>query len=72
MPRVQFGDSGVISRHTWGIAVDINEDTNRYGDAPTQDPRLVAIMARSGFSWGGVWLVPDGMHFEYVGADQGS
>lgn len=66
-PRVQFGDTLNISRHTWGIAVDINPTTNGFGDRPTQDPRLVAIMATHGFSWGGVWMTPDGMHFEYVG-----
>ena len=33
-----------------------------------QDPRLVRIMERHGFSWGGRWpTVPDGMHFEYHG-----
>lgn len=67
-PRVQFGDTRVISRHTWGIAVDINPTTNAFGDPPTQDPRLVRIMAQHGFAWGGVWLTPDGMHFEYTGA----
>jgi len=66
-PRVQFGDARSISRHTWGIAVDINPTGNAFGDEPTQDPRLVAIMAKHGFSWGGVWMTPDGMHFEYTG-----
>lgn len=66
-PRVQFGDTRVISRHTWGIAVDINPTTNAFGDPPTQDARLVRIMSNHGFAWGGVWLTPDGMHFEYTG-----
>jgi len=66
-PRVQFGDNRVISRHTWGIAVDINPTDNAFGALPTQDERLIAIMARHGFAWGGVWLTPDGMHFEYTG-----
>lgn len=66
-PRVQFGDARSVSRHTWGIAVDINPTDNAFGAEPTQDPRLVAIMARHGFSWGGVWMTPDGMHFEYTG-----
>jgi hypothetical protein len=25
------------------------------------------IPMRWGFTWGGHWLVPDGMHFEYLG-----
>ncbi len=66
-PRVQFGDTQNISRHTWGIAVDINPSTNAFGHPPTQDSRLIQIMANHGFAWGGVWLTPDGMHFEFNG-----
>lgn len=53
-----------ISHHSWGGAVDINAAENPFGSPPTQDRRLVNIMARAGFSWGGVWFIPDGMHFE--------
>ncbi|MGZ6545120.1 MAG: M15 family metallopeptidase [Actinomycetota bacterium] len=56
-----------ISHHAWGIAIDVNADTNRFGTPPDQDPRLVQLMARWGFTWGGAWIVPDGMHFEYIG-----
>ena len=67
-PRaVRFG-AGQLSSHAWGIAVDINVDDNPLGAAPKQDPRLVEIMARHGFSWGGLWLRPDGAHFEWTGA----
>ena len=55
-----------ISHHAWGAAVDINVATNAYGHTPHQDPRVVAIFERWGFTWGGEWLVPDGMHFEFV------
>jgi len=65
-PRMQVGNSYELSRHAYGIAVDINAGTNRYGDPPNQDPRLVQVMERWGFTWGGRWLVPDGMHFEFV------
>lgn len=61
---------GPLSRHAWGVAVDLNATTNAYGHPPTQDPRLVETMARWGFAWGGTWLTPDGMHFEYVSASQ--
>ena len=54
-----------ISHHTWGIAFDCNADRNPYGAKPDQDPRLVEILHRWGFTWGGDWLVPDGNHFEY-------
>lgn len=57
---------GRLSHHAWGIAIDINVAENAFGTRPTQDPRLVEIMEDHGFSWGGRWLVPDGMHFEWV------
>jgi hypothetical protein len=55
-----------ISHHAWGVAVDINATTNAFGQTPHQDPRVVAIFRRWGFTWGGRWLLPDGMHFEFV------
>jgi hypothetical protein len=66
-PNVVPGVAGTVSRHTWGLAVDINVDTNPFGAAPHQNARLVAILRRHGFAWGGAWLRPDAMHFEYVG-----
>ena len=36
------------------------------GVATAQDPRIVKIFERWGFAWGGDWLIPDGMHFEFV------
>jgi D-alanyl-D-alanine carboxypeptidase len=59
--------NGPISQHAWGAAVDINAAQNPWGAVPHQDPRLVAIMVAHGFVWGGHFLVPDGMHFSYVG-----
>jgi len=58
--------TATISHHAWGIAFDVNADTNRFGTPPAQDPRLVQLLARWGFTWGGNWIVPDGMHFEYL------
>ena len=55
-----------ISHHAWGAAIDINAGSNPFGGTPHQDPRLVRIFERWGFTWGGHWLVPDGMHFEFV------
>jgi hypothetical protein len=54
-----------ISHHTWGVAFDCNAATNAFGTPPHQSPRLVAIMRRWGFTWGGDFIVPDGNHFEY-------
>jgi len=55
-----------ISHHAWGVALDVNVSKNPYGETPHQDPRVVAIFERWGFTWGGDWILPDGMHFEFV------
>jgi hypothetical protein len=55
-----------VSHHAWGVAFDINVSRNLYGHPPVLDPRIVEIVERWGFTWGGRWLVPDGMHFEFV------
>lgn len=64
--RAPKGKPSGISRHAWGAAVDLNASSNPVGSAGTQDPRLVAIMLDWDFTWGGDWLVPDPMHFEYA------
>ena len=48
------------------MAVDLNAGANPTGLASVQDPRLVAVFARWGFTEGSGWLVPDAGHFEYV------
>ena len=58
--------SAGLSHHSWGIAVDLNvQQGNLFGQIPHQDPRLVDVFERWGFVWGGTFIVPDGMHFEY-------
>lgn len=59
--------SGRLSHHAWAMAIDLNAASNPFGARPTQDRRLVEIMERHGFTWGGRWLIPDGMHFEWRG-----
>jgi hypothetical protein len=61
-----------ISHHAWGVALDTNVSANPYGETPHQDPRIVAIFGRWGFTWGGSWLKPDGMHFEFQRFAQGA
>jgi hypothetical protein len=58
--------SAGLSHHSWGVAIDLNVSANPFGRAPHQDPRVVAVFERWGFTWGGDWLLPDGMHFEFV------
>jgi hypothetical protein len=66
-PRFIDSDpGGRLSHHSWGIAFDINVAENAFGSKPDLDHRLVRVMEDSGFTWGGRWLIPDGMHFEWV------
>ena len=61
------GDLGYLSRHSWGMAFDMNTTTNAQGRAPNLDCRIVRIFRKWGFAWGGNFTPADGMHFEYVG-----
>jgi hypothetical protein len=66
VPRhIGWSNDNMLSYHSWGIAFDINVSSNYRGETPHQDPRLVRILARWGFQWGGTWIVPDGNHFEF-------
>lgn len=66
-PRRIGAGSERLSRHSWGIAIDINVDFGEPGMGPPPDPRVVAAFADAGFQWGGVFLSPDNHHFEWVG-----
>jgi hypothetical protein len=61
------GVIGNVSRHSWGMAIDMNTVTNAQGRTPQMDCRVVRIFRKYGFAWGGNFLTPDGMHFEWVG-----
>jgi hypothetical protein len=62
---------GQLSLHAWGLAVDLNASRNPFRGRSHQDPRLVRIMERHGFTWGGRWPTrPDPMHFELRGGPQ--
>lgn len=64
-PR-RIDDDQPLSRHAWGIATDLNITDNPRGSFSSQDPRLVEAMRNAGFTWGGLWLVPDPGHYELV------
>ncbi len=55
-----------ISRHSWGVAIDLNFTKNPTGVASAVDPRVVEVMDRWGFTSGAEWLVRDAGHFEYL------
>ncbi len=66
--RSLTGNSGHnLSRHTWGAAVDLNPSDNPYGGPSNMDQRVITAFSRHGFVWGGTFIVPDPMHFEYTG-----
>jgi D-alanyl-D-alanine carboxypeptidase-like protein len=58
---------GTLSRHTWAQALDTNTVSNCQGCVPRMDCRVVRIFRKHNFAWGGNFLFPDGMHFEWVG-----
>ena len=58
---------GTLSRHTWAQALDTNTVANCQGCVPQMDCRVVRIFRAHNFAWGGNFINPDGMHFEWVG-----
>ena len=64
--RIGFGREN-LSRHSWGIAIDLNVDFSLPGAGPVPPDELIAIMGRHGFRWGGDFTTPDNHHFEWVG-----
>ena len=65
--RIVGTQLGTLSRHTWGQAFDTNTVANCQGCVPQMDCRVVRIFRAHNFAWGGNFLNPDGMHFEWVG-----
>ncbi len=64
-PRFIAGDPVKgLSLHTWGIAIDLNVQSNLRGTPGEIDRRVVDIFKRWGFAWGGDWSFTDPMHFE--------
>ena len=73
VPRhINWNPARGLSRHSWGIAFDINVQWNGFGVTPPaigvrgSVRQLVTIFAAHGFAWGGNFSSPDGMHFEYA------
>lgn len=65
MWRMQRG-AKVLSKHCWGIAVDLDTVDNPMGVIGHLDPRIVDAFERHGWYWGGNFhgRRRDAMHFE--------
>lgn len=59
--------SGKLSTHCWGIAIDLNPETNGQGGAGDMASDVVEVFREAGFKWGGDWSAKskDPMHFQY-------
>lgn len=61
--------NGDVSVHSWGLAVDINADTNPLADDLTTDmpDAFVRCFKGQGFTWGGEFSgKKDAMHYQYI------
>jgi hypothetical protein len=58
---------GGYSTHSWGIAIDLNPETNLPGTPGHMNDSLVWLFKNHGFIWGGDWKgkSKDPMHFQY-------
>ena len=59
--------SGKLSMHCWGIALDINPETNILGTRGCMPDELVRLFGKFGFQWGGSLCgrLRDPMHFQF-------
>ena len=66
--HMRWQKSRPLSRHSWGIAFDIDWHLNgiRMTDTPLhRHPEWVSVFKDAGWTWGGDWRsYPDPMHFE--------
>ena len=55
------------SCHSWGIAIDLEVDTNKLGTTGNMHPGVVAIFEKHGFFWGGNFIHrKDPMHYQFA------
>lgn len=59
--------SSKLSTHSWGIALDLNPETNAMGRDGDMAPGIVEVFESFGFTWGGRWsgAGKDPMHFQF-------
>ena len=56
-----------LSTHAWGVAIDLNPETNGMGREGDMAPGIVKVFESFGFTWGGRWSGrgKDPMHFQF-------
>ena len=56
-----------LSTHAWGIAIDLNPETNGMGRDGDMPAGIVRVFESFGFTWGGRWsgAGKDPMHFQF-------
>lgn len=56
-----------LSAHCWGIAIDLNPETNWLGSPGDMAPEVVEAFCSFGFTWGGHWEgeFREPMHFQF-------
>lgn len=73
VPRHQlWKNNKPLSRHSWGIAVDLNAEWNAYGNGISpENLALNEVFNLFGFAWGGDWSPRerDAMHWELADVD---
>ncbi len=59
--------SGKLSTHSWGIAIDVNPESNPMGKTGNMHSEVVEIFRQFNFKWGGDWSgkSKDPMHFQF-------
>ena len=67
-PR-RISEEGNLSKHAWGIAIDVNVDFSVPGGGEVPPDEVIEAFRTNGFSWGGDFPTPDNHHFEWVGDD---
>lgn len=65
--RTGTSEDDSLSRHSWGIALDVNVDLSQPGLGVPLPDDVIDVFRRHGFVWGGDFLQPDNHHFEWVG-----
>ncbi len=58
-----------LSRHAWGIAIDMNWGNDFDSVRSPVAPELLAATSDVGLTSGHDWVNPDAGHFEWIGPD---